>query len=125
MVRVLEQAFVMMVVEHMLPFSFASDGETSFKRLAGAMCSGFPSLSARRVKHLVVEMYDATKKVRREWSCIGYRIENLHTSKFWFRYDIVSKVSIYYIRLFDASKIDFFDRSNYIEIVVCCSSNCR
>lgn len=59
----LEQAFVMMVVEHMLPFSFASDGETSFKRLVGAMCSGFPSISARRVKHLIVEMYDATKKV--------------------------------------------------------------
>lgn len=64
----LEQAFVMMVVEHMLPFSFASEGETSFKRLVGAMCSGFPSISARRVKHLIVEMYDATKKVSSIWT---------------------------------------------------------
>ena len=57
-----------MIVEKFLPFTFFSYGN-AWTELVGVLTSGntpFPSLSARRVKHLIVEiMYVATKKVGR------------------------------------------------------------
>ena len=54
-----------MVVEKFLPFTFFSSG-TAWTELVGVLTSGntlFPVLPARRVKHIIVEMYVATKKV--------------------------------------------------------------
>ncbi|CAM9672446.1 unnamed protein product, partial [Hapterophycus canaliculatus] len=54
-----------MVVEKFLPFSFFSSG-TSWRRMIGFEAAGdtpYPPLPTKRIKHLVVEMYVATKKV--------------------------------------------------------------
>ena len=54
-----------MIVEKFLPFNFSSSS-TAWTELVGVLTSGntpFLALPARRVKHLIVEMYVATKKV--------------------------------------------------------------
>ncbi|CAN0133359.1 unnamed protein product, partial [Pylaiella littoralis] len=53
-----------MVVDKFLPFSHFSG---SWEELIGTVttegqCTPFPALTSRRVKHLVVEMFVATKK---------------------------------------------------------------
>ena len=56
-----------MIVEKFLPFTFFSSS-SAWTELVGVLTSGntpFPALPARRVKHLIVEMYVATKKVGR------------------------------------------------------------
>ena len=53
----------MMVIEKFLPFSFFSSGSTC-QELVELLTSNvihFPPLSSRRIKHLLVEMYVATK----------------------------------------------------------------
>lgn len=63
--RVRELLAMRMVVDKFLPFNFFSSG-TTWQELAGlltAKTTPFPALSSRRVKHLLVEMYVATKKV--------------------------------------------------------------
>ena len=54
-----------MVVDKFLPFSFFSG---SWEELMGTVtaeggCTPFPPLTSKRMKHLVVEMFVATKKV--------------------------------------------------------------
>ena len=56
-----------MIVDKFLPFIFFSSG-TAWTELVGVLTSGntpLPALPARRVKHLIVEMYVATKKLGR------------------------------------------------------------
>lgn len=63
--RVRELLCTEMVVEKFLPFSFFSSGK-SWRRTIGYEASGdtpYPKLPSKRVKHLLVEMYVATKKV--------------------------------------------------------------
>ena len=58
-----------MVIEKFLPFSFFSSGST-WQELVGLLTSNtthFPPLSSRRIKHLLVGMYVATKKVSGSW----------------------------------------------------------
>ena len=65
--RVRELMATKMIVEKFLPFTFFSSS-TAWTELVGVLTSGntpFPALPARRVKHLIVEMYVATKKVGR------------------------------------------------------------
>jgi len=65
--RVRELMATKMIVEKFLPFTFFSSS-TAWTELVGVLTSGntpFPALPARRVKHLIVEMYVATKKVSR------------------------------------------------------------
>ena len=60
-----------MIVEKFLPFTFYSSGN-AWTELVGVLTSGntpFPALSARRVKHLIVGMYVAPKKVGRVMLC--------------------------------------------------------
>lgn len=63
--RVRELLAAKMVVDKFLPFSFFSG---SWEELMGTVtaeggCTPFPPLTSKRVKHLVVEMFVATKKV--------------------------------------------------------------
>ena len=63
--RVRELLAARMVVDKFLPFSHFSG---SWEELIGTVttegqCTPFPALTSRRVKHLVVEMFVATKKV--------------------------------------------------------------
>ena len=51
-----------LLIKKMLPFDFATDED--FRILVGSMSEYFPRLSPRRVRHVIVEMYAATKKVR-------------------------------------------------------------
>ena len=54
-----------MAVEKFLPFSFFSSS-AAWQELVGVPTmenTSFPALSPRRIKHLLVEMYVATKKV--------------------------------------------------------------
>lgn len=63
--RVREIKAVKMLVDRFLPFSFFSS-TPSWQELSGVLTADeapFSPLSARRVKHVVVEMYLATKKV--------------------------------------------------------------
>ena len=63
--RVRELMAAKMVVEKFLPFTFFSSS-TAGTEVVGVLTSGntaFSALPARRVKHLIVEMYVATKKV--------------------------------------------------------------
>ena len=55
-----------MAVEKFLPFSFFSSSAV-WQELVGVLTkenTSFPALSPRRIKHLLVEMYVATIKVR-------------------------------------------------------------
>lgn len=63
--RVRELLAAKMVVDKFLPFSFFAG---SWEELMGTVtgeggCTPFPALTKKRVKHLVVEMFVATKKV--------------------------------------------------------------
>ena len=65
--RVRELIAAKMIVEKFLPFTFFSSC-TAWTEMIGVLTPGnpaFPALPARRVKHLIVEMYVATKKVGR------------------------------------------------------------
>lgn len=56
-----------LVVEKCLPFDFFSSG-SAWDELMGVLTStttAFPKISARRVKHLILEAYVATKEVSR------------------------------------------------------------
>ncbi|CAB1099071.1 unnamed protein product [Ectocarpus sp. CCAP 1310/34] len=62
--RVKELQAAKLVVEKMLPFSFFSSGGTFKEMMATATgTSSYPTLPPRRVKHLITELYVATKKV--------------------------------------------------------------
>ena len=63
--RVLELLAVRMLVDKCLPFSFFSPGTawTQLIALATAETTPFPELTSGRVKHILVEMFVATKKV--------------------------------------------------------------
>ena len=63
--RVRELLAARMVVQKFLPFNFFSSG-TTWQELIGTVTAKdtpFPPLTSRRVKHLLVEMFVATKKV--------------------------------------------------------------
>ena len=58
-----------MVIDKFLPFGFFSSGST-WQELVGLLTSNtthIPPYSSRRFKHLLVEMYFATKKVSGSW----------------------------------------------------------
>lgn len=63
--RIRELLAVKMLVDKCLPFSFFSSGTawTQLMALVTAETTPFPELSSSRVKHLLVEMFVATKKV--------------------------------------------------------------
>ena len=68
--RVREVLAVKMVVEKFSPFSVFSTG-TTWQELVGVVAgkeTPFPQITPRHVKHLLVEMYVATKKVSVEYS---------------------------------------------------------
>ena len=52
----------MRLVIKMLSFDFATDDE--FRILVGSTSEYFPRLSLRRAKHMIVEMYVDTERVR-------------------------------------------------------------
>lgn len=65
--RIRELLAARMVVKKFLPFSFFSS-DTTWQELIGTVTAAakeapFPALTSRRVKHLLVEMFVATKKV--------------------------------------------------------------
>ena len=65
--RVKELQAAKQVVEKLLPFNFFSEGEMFREMMAThAGNTTYPDLPPRRVKHLLVEMYCATKKVNVE-----------------------------------------------------------
>jgi len=65
--RVKELQAAKQVVEKLLPFNFFSEGEMFREMMAThAGNTTYPELPPRRVKHLLVEMYCATKKVNVE-----------------------------------------------------------
>lgn len=68
-----------LVVDKFLPFTFFSSGP-SWTELVGVLTSGnipFSALPSQRVKHLIVEMYHATKNVSRVYVyrliCVQHR----------------------------------------------------
>lgn len=66
LLRVRELLAARMLVEKLLPFSFFSSGTTWKELIATAVSADdtpFPALTSRRIKHLLVEMFVATKKV--------------------------------------------------------------
>ena len=70
--RVRELIAAKMVVEKFLPFGFFSSGST-WQELVGLLTSNtthFLPLSSRRIKHLLVEMYFATKV---SWFMVQWR----------------------------------------------------
>lgn len=69
--RVSELQAAKLLVEKMLPFNFFSSAEM-FREMMGTASGGstFPELSPRRVKHLITELYVATKKVKNNGNAI-------------------------------------------------------
>ena len=63
--RVRELQCAKLVVEKLLPFSFFSSGDM-FSEIMATASEGqttFPAMPPRRVKHVITELYVATKKV--------------------------------------------------------------
>lgn len=65
--RVRELQAAKLVVESLLPFTFFSGGKMFKEMMATATgTTSYPQLPPRRVKHLIAELYSATKKVKRK-----------------------------------------------------------
>ena len=61
----LELKYIRLLVKKLLPLNFAEDPEWR-TLMQGCEKITFPPLSVERVKHIIVEMYEATKQVRVE-----------------------------------------------------------
>ena len=59
----MEVQYLRVLVTKLLPLNFAEDQEFRIL-MQGCAKMSFPPLGAERVKHIIVEMYEATKQVR-------------------------------------------------------------
>lgn len=73
--RVKELQAAKLVVKKLLPWSFFNDD--TFKEMMATVAgnSAYPELDKKRVKHLIVELYCATKKVKVEVEKLKLELE--------------------------------------------------